>query len=331
MGKSPAGHPPKRRVTILRVPPVPAKQSYTRAEVRRVLGLSERKLRSWEKQELAPRPASYGFSDLVVLRTLATLRESGVSAAKIRRAVEALREKLDSVSDPLKELKIFSEGGRVRVQWGASKMDPVSGQLLLNFDPGEAHQIATFPRHAAGDAARTAEAARRFEASLLFEEALGMESKGAPAREVIAVYEKAVTLDPASAGALVNLGTMHFHLREWDQAERYYRRALEADPKYALAHFNLGNLFDEKNNRTQAFLHYSLALRLEPDYSDAHYNLALLYQSSGQVMRALRHWKAYLRLDPSSPWAAIARQELDKLRRSTVIEGAKDTRDKTGA
>ena len=296
-----------------------------------MLELPERRLRSWEKQGLTPRLEKYAFADLAVLRTLDRLRKSGVSSARLRRVVSALHQRLSSVSDPLKELKIFSEGGRVRVQWGASKMDPVSGQLLLNFDPAEVHQIATFPRHAAGDAARTAEAARRFEASLLFEEALGMESKGAPAREVIAVYEKAVTLDPASAGALVNLGTMHFHLREWDQAERYYRRALEADPKYALAHFNLGNLFDEKNNRTQAFLHYSLALRLEPDYSDAHYNLALLYQSSGQVMRALRHWKAYLRLDPSSPWAAIARQELDKLRRSTVIEGAKDTRDKTGA
>ncbi len=60
-----------------------------------------------------------------------------------------------------------------------------------------------------------------------------------------------------SAGALVNLGTVHFHLRNWDQAEDYYRRALEADPRYALAHFNLGNLFDEKSNRGQALLHYT--------------------------------------------------------------------------
>jgi tetratricopeptide (TPR) repeat protein len=296
-----------------------------------MLELPERRLRSWEKQGLAPRPEKYTFADLAVLRTLERLRKSGVSSRRIRRVVSALHQRLRSVSDPLRELRIFSEGGRLRVQWGESKMDPVSGQLLLDFDPAALHRVASFPRHTAGDAARAAIAARRFEASLLFEEALKMESRGAPARDVIEVYEKAVALDPASAGALVNLGTVHFHLREWDQAERFYRRALEADPKYALAHFNLGNLFDEQNDRTQACLHYGLALRLEPDYSDAHYNLALLCQSSGQVMRALRHWKAYLRLDSSSPWAEIARQELDKLRRATVIEGAKDPRGEAGA
>ena len=58
----------------------------------------------------------------------------------------------------------------------------------------------------------------------------------------------AIELDPQSAGALVNLGTIYFHLRKWDEAERYYRQALDADPSYELAHFNLGNLFDEKGD-----------------------------------------------------------------------------------
>jgi tetratricopeptide (TPR) repeat protein len=66
-----------------------------------------------------------------------------------------------------------------------------------------------------------------------------------------------------------------------------------------------------------------VALRLDANYADAHYNVALLYQSSGQLMRAVRHWKAYLKLDPSSTWAAIARQELDKLRHATLIQGSK--------
>ncbi len=296
-----------------------------------MLELPERRLRSWERQGLAPRLETYTFPDLAVLRTLDRLRRSGVSSRRIRRVVSTLHRRLSSVADPLKELRIFAEGGQVRVQWGASKMDPVSGQLLLDFDPAELHSVREIPRHAAVDAARAAEAARRFEASLLFEKALEMENSGAPPREVIEVYERAVALDPTSAGALVNLGTVYFHLREWDQAERYYRRALEADPKYALVHFNLGNLFDEKNDRAQAFLHYSLALRLEPDYADAHYNLALLCQASGQVMRALRHWKAYLRLEPSGPWAVIARQELEKLRRATVIEGARGAQSNAGA
>jgi tetratricopeptide (TPR) repeat protein len=189
---------------------------------------------------------------------------------------------------------------------------------LLDFDRAELHKMLAFPRRP-----KAAEQARRCEAARWFEEALELEGEGAPVLEVIQAYEKAAELDPASAGVLANLGTIYFHMRDWDQAERHYRRALEADPRYALSHFNLGNLFDEKGDRSQALLHYMMALRLDPNYGDAHYNLALLYQASGQLMRAVRHWKAYLKLDASSPWAAIARQELDKLRRATVINGAR--------
>jgi tetratricopeptide (TPR) repeat protein len=310
--------------TISRVPAT-ATQTYKRSDVRRMLELSERQLRSWEKQGLTPCLSAYAFSDLIVLRTLAKLRQSGIPLAKIRRAVAALRQKLDSVSDPLKELKIISDGKKITVQVGASRMEPISGQLLLDFDQAELHLMLSFPKQPVSREARAAEQARRFEATLWFDKAVELEQNGAPVEEAIQAYQRAVELDPASAGAAVNLGTIYFHLRNWDQAERNYRRALEADPQYALAHFNLGNLFDEKGDRAQALLHYMMALRLDPDYSDAHYNLALLYQTSGQVMRAVRHWKVYLRLDPSSPWAATARQELGKLRRATLIKGAKRT------
>jgi hypothetical protein len=30
-------------------------------------------------------------------------------------------------------------------------------------------------------------------------------------------------------------------------------------------------------------------------------------------MRAVKHWQTYLRLDPASPWAGIARQQLNSL------------------
>ena len=99
------------------------------------------------------------------------------------------------------------------------------------------------------------------------------------------------------------------------------KKALEADPEYALAHFNMANLYDERGDYRRALKHYHEAVRLSPTYADAHYNLALLYQGSGQVMEAVRHWKMYLKLDPASAWGAIARRELEKLRKSTVVQG----------
>lgn len=313
------------------MPDFAPKQVYSRTEVRRLLGLKERRLQSWEQQGLAPRLSIYTFSDIIVLRTLTRLREDGVPAAKIRRAVAALREKLDMGSDPLKELKIFSDGKRIAVQVGASKMEPISGQLLLDFDPAELHKLLSFPNQSTAQASRSAEESRRLEAAGWFEKALELERTGAPVEDVIQAYERSAKLDPASAGTFVNLGTIYFHLRDWDAAELNYRQALVADPRYALAQFNLGNLFDEKGDRALALVHYMVALRLDANYADAHYNVALLYQSSGQLMRAVRHWKAYLKLDSSSTWATIARQELDRLRQATLIQGSKRVNEQAGS
>jgi tetratricopeptide (TPR) repeat protein len=288
-----------------------------------MLGLSERRLASWERQGLARRLESYTFADLVELRTLIRLGQGGATPARIRRAVAALRRTFSSMQDPLKELRLSCQSGRIAVDMGGATMEAVSGQWLLDFGQAEPHSMLSFPKRAADDALKAAEAARRFEANVWFEKGLELESQGAPPAEVIQAYTSALELDPVSTGVLVNLGTVHFHLKNWDQAQEYYRRALEADPRYALAHFNLGNLYDEKGDQAKALLHYLMALRLDPAYADAHYNLALLYQASGQVLRALRHWKAYLRIDPSSTWATIARQEQEKLRRATVIEGAR--------
>ncbi len=296
-----------------------------------MLELSERRLRSWERQGLAPARETYTFADLVVLRSLIRLHAGGASPAKIRRAVTALRQRLGALPEPLRDLRIFCERGRIAVQMGACRMEAMSGQMLLDFDLEDLHSLLAFPKKIAGDAVHAAEAARRFESSIWFEKGLQMENAGAPLPDVIETYEHALALDPHSAGAQVNLGTIYFHLKDYSRAESFYAGALESDPRYPLAHFNLGNLYDERGNHEKALLHYTLAVRLDPEYADAHYNLALLYQSTGQLMSAVRHWKAYLRIDPASTWAATARQELDKLRKATVIEGAKRREGASGA
>ena len=161
----------------------------------------------------------------------------------------------------------------------------------------------------------------RLAAEQWFEKGLELEQTGAPMEEIIEAYRKASEIDPTSAGALVNLGTVHFNARNWREAERHYRKALEVDPHYALAYFNLGNLYDEKGERSEALAHYLSALRYQPNYADAHYNVALLYQSTGQPLKALGHWKLYLKLDPNSSWAVIARRELAKIKESTIVRG----------
>jgi len=301
---------------------VPATQAYSREEVRRLLAVSERQLRSWEKERFIPANDTYSFSDLLALRSLIALRKEKFATAQIRQALTSLREKLREVENPLTELKFYSDGRRIHVQFAGQRME-VTGQFLFNFDQAELSRLLSFPTKKPEQDAPAKALSRRAEAERWFEKGLELEQRGAPIDEVIKAYQQALVIDPASAGALVNLGTVYFNVRAWREAERYYRDALRIDPEYALAHFNLGNLFDEMGDRTRALEHYQAALRANPAYADAHYNVALLYQSIGQPLNAVRHWKTYLKLDPGSTWAAIARRELGKLRDTTVVSGTR--------
>jgi len=303
------------------VPAHATKQAYSREEVRRLLDVSERQLQSWEKQKFVSASGSFTFSDMLALRTLMGLRQNKIPATQIRKALDALRARLRDVHDPLTELKIYSRGKKIQVQFAGQKMEPISGQLLLDFDEAEISKLLAFP----GQTARENPAARkhksRLEAEQWFEKGLDLEQTGAPMEEIIEAYRKASEIDPTSAGALVNLGTVYFNARNWREAESQYRKALEVDPRYALAYFNLGNLYDEKGDRAEALAHYLSAIRFQSNYADAHYNVALLYQSTGQPLKAMGHWKLYLKLDPNSSWAVIARRELGKLKDSTIVRG----------
>lgn len=309
------------------MPAVGTEQAYTRVEVRRLLGVSDQQLRSWQKQKFIPNAAWFSFSDLLAMRTLAALRKNHVPAMQIRKAVNAVRSRLRV--DPFTELRLYSEGKKVRVQFGNQTMEPVSGQLLLDFDEIELTKLLSFPERRPETEKPAERNKKRLEAEHWFEQGLLLEQQGAQVEEIVHAYQKAAELDPTSAGALVNLGTVYFNGHAYREAEKQYRKALEVDANYALAHFNLGNLFDERNDRAKALFHYQAALRIHPNYADAHYNIALLYQSTNQPMKAVRHWKLYLKLDPNSTWAAIARRELEKLRDLTIVRGLRPDRERS--
>ncbi len=120
-------------------------RDFTREHVRRMLGVTEQQLRSWERQRLIPTQERFTFPDLIALRTLQKLRESRISPAKIGRALESLKEKLSHVKHPLAELKIFSDGRRIAVQVAGQKMEAISGQWLFNFDTAELGSVAALP------------------------------------------------------------------------------------------------------------------------------------------------------------------------------------------
>ena len=184
---------------------------------------------------------------------------------------------------------------------------------MFDFEAAELGGVRDFPeRKQAGDLLR--------ESEVWFQQGLDLEETGAPVEKVLEAYQKVVELNPAAAGALVNLGTIHYRQRKFGEAERYYKQAIAADPSYPLAEFNLGNLYDEQGRLPDAFHHYRRTLALNPQYADAHFNLALLCERTGDTLKAVLHWKIYLKLDRTGQWAEIARRQLERLREATVIQ-----------
>lgn len=293
--------------------PKAPQQAYSRADVRRQFGLTERQLKTWEEGALLPAGESYSFSDLIAIRAILELRGKGFRPRKIAEAVDALRRKLDGVKQPLSELRILSDGKKIAVRVSGQKMEAVSGQILFDFDASELGGIRDFP-------ARKRAANRLRESEAWFQKALALEETAAPLEMIVEAYENVIELNPEAAGALVNLGTIYYRQRQFPEAEKYYKEAITADPSYPLAEFNLGNLYDEQGRLNEAFDHYRRALALNPQYADAHFNLALLCERTSAPLKAVHHWKCYLKLDRSGPWAEIARRQLEQLRRATVIQ-----------
>jgi tetratricopeptide (TPR) repeat protein len=285
---------------------------YSRAAVLRKFGLSERQLRSWEREHLLAPLETYSFSDLISIQTLIKLRENHIQPRQIGRALESLRKKLDWVKQPLSELRILSNGRKIAVQIGGQKMEAITGQILFDFDAAALGDVKSFPE-------RKRSVTRMRESEAWFQKGLELEETGAPVSQAIEAYRKVLELNPEAAGALVNLGTIYYRQRKFAEAEKFYRAAIEADSAYPLAQFNLGNLYDEQGRIPDAMDHYRKALHLNPQYADAHFNLALLCERAGEALKAVHHWKCYLKLDNSGQWAEIARRQLDRLRQATVI------------
>jgi tetratricopeptide (TPR) repeat protein len=290
------------------------KQEYSREDVRRMLGVSEQQLRSWERQEFVRGAGVFSFKDLIALRTLIKLRESRISAQKIGLAVASLKRKIAGVEHPLSELRIVPEGRRMAVHVAGQKIEPISGQILFDFESTAPAGVRSFPAESPASRAHTER-----QAEFWFQRGLELEERGAPVEDTIEAYQKSVELNPHAAGAWVNLGTIHFRLRRYRDAENFYTRAIAADPAYPLAQFNLGNLYDEEGRLDKAEEFYKKALQLNPQYADAHFNLALLCERRGESMKAVHHWKCYLKIDQGSSWATVARRQLEKLRDATLI------------
>lgn len=286
--------------------------SYIRQDVLRILQISSHQLQGWERAGLIPQQPTYTFQDLGQLRTLRILREDDVPAACIRDSILAMKA-VAGMANPLLEACVVRTGARLAFRHHGAMVDPIRRQLLFDFERlDKLDQVDRPSAHSEPSRLHSAVAPEPRGIQDRFLAAVQAEEAGEKPR-AIALYEEILELDPDYAPASINLGTLHFHLRQFGRAEEFYRRATVADPGYVLAYFDLGNVLDELERPDESIAAYCKAVALAPRYADAHYNLALAYERKGKHRPALRHWQAYVRLDNRGPWAEHARGQIRKL------------------
>jgi len=308
-------------------------QRFSLREAARILEVPEARLRALARAGLlTPQrgpigPLSFGFQDLLLLRTTKGLLESGVPMRQIRRIWASLREQL-SAELPLTSISIHTDGEEVVASDGDTLWRPDSGQTLLNFEASEIAERA----EEATDFARLRVVARPdatptsgIVASVARGEGLALEF-GAEAADVLAdtaltaedwyqtaceleassperareAYERALDLNPDMPEAHVNLGRQLHLVGERGRAEPHYREAVRLDPDDPTPHFNLGVLLEELGRRDEAVHAYRQAVLRDPDFADAHCNLGLLLESLGRRQEAVRHLMAARGLSGSS-------------------------------
>jgi len=278
-----------------------ATDRFTPEETQRIVGLTGKQLDYWDRLRLvSPRKEQgsrfYDFGDLIGLRTVKQLIEKGVPANRLRRALAALREKLAQVQAPLAELRVLSDGKDIVVERGSARLEPLSGQFVLNFEIGELDErVRVMEGRNADEWLATA---------------LAYEAEGKTRAQAIDAYERALCVDPQRLEVLINCGTLCYEDGNLEKASEYFRRALALDAENALTHFNLGSVLEEIGEVEAARRHLRQAVRLDPNYPDAHYNLAFVCEKLGAYAEAQEHWETYVRLDPVGPWCTYARQRL---------------------
>lgn len=288
----------------------PVTDVFSGTEVCRLLGLTQGRLRSLDRSGIVSPSGrrrgrrAYTFTDLIALRTAKGLLERKVRLRDVSRAIEALRRTLPSVTRPLSELRIVSDGERLVVKSEEGTYEPLTGQMVLDFEVGRLRDdVVRVLRPKVGR-----ERARA--AYDLYVRGSSLDEDPRTMNEAEDLYRQALELDPWLAIAYTNLGNIRFRRGDESEAERLYRKALGIDPKQPEAQYNLGYLMLERGKAAEAIPFFLGAIETDACFADAYFNLAMAYEGIGDATRARPCWQKYLALEPTGTWAEIARRHL---------------------
>jgi len=141
---------------------------YTQADLLRILRITARQLAAWEKAGLVAAAESYTFFELLQIKKVRDLCARKVRPAVIRQSLEAMLKQVAGMENPLLEAGAFSTGHRIAFRHQGKVVEPIAGQFMFDFTPGQ-RLVASTPISSRTEAAPT-DAAELFARGIALEE-----------------------------------------------------------------------------------------------------------------------------------------------------------------
>jgi tetratricopeptide (TPR) repeat protein len=124
-------------------------------------------------------------------------------------------------------------------------------------------------------------------------------------QKVIQLMETAVSLDPANASYLYNLGWAYDQLGETAKATELYQRAIQVSPLTFEAMNNLALIYSNAGRPERALPLLEQAMRTDPENEAVYVNAANYYARRREWKQALQHYDRALDINPASAVAAV--------------------------
>ncbi len=134
--------------------------------------------------------------------------------------------------------------------------------------------------------------------------------------DAIYVYLRALDVVPDDLDVLVNVGTLLYERRRYDEAIEYYAKAEKLDPKNAATYLNLGMAYHSMGKFEDALTNLRNASKLDPQNSETCRLIGLCLESSGNYVGALESYQEAVQHDEKNAEATLdIAQVLNELRR----------------
>lgn len=127
--------------------------------------------------------------------------------------------------------------------------------------------------------------------------------------------EAEVLQNSKDAGLYHRLGNVNVKLNRMDEAATAYKKEISLNPAAAGAYLNLGNVYffmADKNpvNLNQAIAYYSQCVVLDPNSVEGHFNLAYALYGKKDNQAALEQLDEVLKLEPANDHALTLKKKI---------------------